>query len=145
MTRPGWDLYFLGIAEAVSERADCRRRKVGCVIAKDHYIVHKGTGYNGVRAGQVGCLDGGCPRGLLTAEEIPPLSSYDTGPGACIGFHAEMNGIAKAGDACIGATIYVTCEPCIGCRKLIGAAGIARIVWAEAGEIQSRLDAEFAS
>lgn len=27
--RPDWDAYFLGIARAVAERADCTRSKVG--------------------------------------------------------------------------------------------------------------------
>jgi dCMP deaminase len=130
--RPGWDEYFLTIATAVSMRADCRRRKVGCVIVdNDHYIVHKGTGYNGVRPGQKGCLEGACPRGAAGYEDVPAGSSYDTGPGACIGFHAEMNAIAKAGDHCMGATIYVTCEPCHGCLKLIWAARIAKVIWAD--------------
>src|SRR5690606_13137912 len=53
-SRPSWDEYFLEIAEAVSARADCSRRKVGAVIvSSDRRIV--GTGYNGAPAGQPGC------------------------------------------------------------------------------------------
>ena len=51
--RPNWDEYFLGIAAAVAQRADCERRQVGAVvIGPDHRIV--GTGYNGAPAGQPG-------------------------------------------------------------------------------------------
>lgn len=46
MVRPTWQEYFLTIADAVSARADCTRRKVGCVIVdEDHRIL--ATGYNG--------------------------------------------------------------------------------------------------
>lgn len=61
MNRPGWDQYFLGIAQAVSARADCTRRKVGAVIVKDRRIVS--TGYNGAASGEGSCLAGDCPRG----------------------------------------------------------------------------------
>ena len=30
----------------------------------------------------------------------------------------------------VGATIYIPCQPCDGCVRLISGAGIARIVWA---------------
>lgn len=108
------------------------------IVDDDHRIVHRGTGYNGTTPGKPGCLAGACPRGLLSYEELAGFSSYDTGPGACIGIHAEMNAIANAGSHCRGATLYITCEPCHGCVKLIGAAGIARTVWAAEGRVQSR-------
>lgn len=124
--RPDWDLYFLGIAEAVAERADCTRRKVGAVIVKDHRIVS--TGYNGAPAGQRGCIDGSCPRGLMSLADVPAGSSYDTGPGSCIAVHAEANAIIYGDyDRMHGATIYVTDSPCDGCQRLIDGAGIIRV------------------
>ncbi len=51
LTRPTWDEYFLGIAAAVSQRADCRRRRVGAVLVAQHRIV--ATGYNGSSHGCV--------------------------------------------------------------------------------------------
>lgn len=46
--RPDWDTYFLGVADAVAVRADCRRRQVGAVIvSEDRRIIS--TGYNGGR------------------------------------------------------------------------------------------------
>jgi dCMP deaminase len=153
--RPGWDEYFLGIARAVSARADCTRRQVGAVIVKDRRIVS--TGYNGAPAGEPGCLSAGaCPRGRhyvrrVVPDEfklsmgIPPTvavcacgetslpcqmavaeySSYDN----CIALHAETNAVVYAErSACLGATLYVTCEPCQWCSKVIAAAGIERVV-----------------
>ena len=126
-SRPDWDEYFLNIALAVSQRADCRRRAVGCVIVDEqHRIV--ATGYNGAPSGDVGCLEGGCPRGLLTYEEIEASSGYDTGPGRCISNHAEANALLYAGRMVRGCTAYVTDEPCPTCAKLLRGAGIERVV-----------------
>src|ERR1700722_5448284 len=47
--RPDWDTYFIGIAWAVSARADCRRQQFGCVIVNQNRIVS--TGYNGAPSG----------------------------------------------------------------------------------------------
>ena len=123
--RPGWDEYFLGIAQAVSARSDCERRKVGAVVVKDRRIV--GTGYNGAPAGRPGCET--CPRRLSEAE---PGSSYDTGPGSCVAIHAEANALIYTNRVdLLGATIYVTQPPCEGCTKLIRAARVGRMHYAE--------------
>lgn len=125
MTRPGWDDYFLGIAGAVSLRADCSRRSVGAVVVRDNRIVS--TGYNGSPPRGPSCLRGDCPR---ASSSVPPGSSYDTGPGACIAVHAEANAVLYAGrDGCVGSTLYVTAEPCEGCWKLIQASGLAYVLW----------------
>jgi dCMP deaminase len=127
--RPSWDEYGLGIAKAISVRGDCRRRKVGAVIldANGHRLV--GGGYNGTRPGQPGCLDGACPRGLLTNDQIAPNSSYDTGPGKCIAAHAEANTLLDCDPLRrIGATLYISEVPCDGCKKIIAVSGIARVV-----------------
>lgn len=123
--RPDWDQYFLGIAQAVAERTDCRRSKVGAVIVDTNRRI-AGTGYPGVRSGEPGCLDGACPRGLLTAEQCPPNSNYDN----CISQHAEINAIAHADRLRLaGATIYVTRPPCQWCAKVISATGIDHVVF----------------
>lgn len=123
--RPGWDTYFLAIAEVVATRADCSRSKVGAVIVRDNRIVS--TGYNGAPSGQPGCLTAGaCPR---AKADVEPGSSYDTGAGSCIALHAEQNAIlyCRRVDR-LGATLYVTREPCDGCARLIAGSGIMRIV-----------------
>jgi dCMP deaminase len=119
--RPSWDDYFLNIADAVAQRADCTRRRVGAVVVKKNRIVS--TGYNGAAAGGPSCLGGECPRGLdLHAPSTPDYSN-------CIAVHAEANALLYADrDKCEGATIYVTDAPCIECTKLIYGAGISHVV-----------------
>jgi dCMP deaminase len=149
--RPGWDLYFLNLADAVSVRADCTRRKVGAVLVDPvtHDLIQ--TGYNGAPSGEPGCLSAGaCPRGrhyelrdsYLTRssacacgqlwpcpDAVAPGSSYDTGPGKCISIHAELNCLLRAGLSARNATMYITDEPCEGCWKSIRGAGVTRVVW----------------
>ena len=119
-TRPDWDFYFLGIAEAVGQRSDCRRAKVGAVIVDPRRRIVS-TGYIGVTAGERGCLDGACPRGQLSTEECPPGTEYSN----CISFHAEVNALLySVRRRHEGGTIYVTREPCDWCYKVIRAAGL---------------------
>lgn len=127
--RPDWDSYFLNIAEAVALRADCTRRRVGAVIVNEDFRIVS-TGYNGAPSGEPGCLtENACPRGR---SNVAPGSSYDTGEGACIAVHAEQNALLYAGrDFCIGATLYITDEPCDGCWRFIRASGVSRVVWPE--------------
>jgi dCMP deaminase len=124
--RPSWDEYFIAIAVAVSARADCRRARHGAVIVKNRRIVS--SGYNGTPAGSsLSCLNGDCPRGLLTDAE---LAHNHADYSNCIGIHAEQNAIAYASRADTeGGTIYITGKPCDLCAKLIAAAGIVRTVW----------------
>jgi dCMP deaminase len=156
-SRPDWDDWALGITRAVSERGDCTRRKVGALIlAEDHGPVS--FGYNGAEPGGKSCLAGDCPRGrhysvdrLVFREgerywepfcstctvpwecpdAVAPGSSYDTGPGACIGVHAEINALLQVSDRSRlqGATMYITDAPCEGCLKIIKNTAISRIVW----------------
>lgn len=133
--RPSWDDYFLAIAETVALRADCTRSKVGAVIVHNGRIVS--TGYNGSPPGALSCLDGHCPRGQKTYEEVPPLKGgYDT----CIAIHAERNAILYAPSNKVkGSTIYVTREPCKYCRKLIEAFQIERVVWKKFDDIKVKI------
>ncbi len=103
------------IAKEVATRATCPRRSVGAVIVLDRRILT--TGYNGAPHGlahctEVGCkiVDGHCQRAL----------------------HAEQNAILQAalnGVSTRGATVYVTCQPCNACAKMIINAGIVRVVF----------------
>ena len=128
-TVPGWDDYFLGIATAVAARAKCTRRRVGAVLVIDHPII--ATAFNGAAPGQPDCLEGACPRGSLSYDQVPGLGDYDRPgtPGFCIAIHAEVNALLFATRDTKGATAYITDPPCPGCRKALAAAGIVRAVF----------------
>ena len=129
VTVPGWDDYFLGIADAVARRAKCTRRRVGAVLVHERRII--ATGYNGAAPGRADCLEGGCPPGQLGYDAVPGLGDYDRPgtPGFCIAIHAEVNALLFATRDTKGATAYITDPPCPGCRKALAAAGIVRAVW----------------
>lgn len=131
-SRPTWHAYFLTIAEAVATRADCTRRRVGAVIAsRDHRIM--ATGYNGAPPRGPSCLKGECPRGRMSFEEVPHLSSYDTGAGSCVALHAEQNAIMYASlEQRRGSTIYVTELPCDGCFRMLQGSGLDQVVYPHA-------------
>lgn len=123
MSRPDWDEYFLGIARAVAERSDCDRSKVGAVVVNDRRI--RATGYNGAPSKSPGCAT--CPRRTSSAE--PGVSSYSSGATRCVAVHAEANALLYCNrEDLVGATIYITREPCVDCSKLIAAAGVVRVV-----------------
>lgn len=120
--RPSWDTYFVQIAHLVATRATCQRRSVGAVIVRDRRIL--ATGYNG------------SPRGISHCPADGPLHDAPLGcmrAGHCIrALHAEQNALLQAamiGIACEGATIYVTCQPCNMCAKMIINAGIKRVIY----------------
>ena len=120
--RPSWDAYFMQIAHLVATRATCQRRAVGALIVRDKRIL--ATGYNGAPMGLPHCPEGG------------PDHDWPTGcmrAGHCIrSLHAEQNALVQAamiGVACKDATVYVTCQPCNMCAKMIVNAGISRVIY----------------
>lgn len=128
ITRPGWHEYFLGVAAAVARRGDCRRRQVGAVVVTGDRIVS--TGYNGTAPGAVGCIDGGCPRGLLSVEDQPPGVGY----GNCIANHAEANALIWCPvEYRQGSVVYITAEPCKDCQALMAATGVVNAYWRQTG------------
>ena len=140
MARPIKDNYYLHIAQTVSERSTCLKRKYGCVIVKDNEIIS--TGYNGSPRGEVNCCDvGKCNR------MNKPHNSGDYSD--CHSVHAEQNAMLSAARKdMIGATMYIAgfeamhspmydegtmreiypCEPCPICERMVRNAGIKRIV-----------------
>ena len=126
--RLGWKDYWLGVAKAVSKRADCSRRQVGAIIVDSSQRIVS-SGYNGGPPKGPSCLKGECPRGNSTVE---PGSSYDTGPGSCIATHAEVNCLLYSSfDRRVGGTIYITDAPCEGCRKVLQNSKLSKVVWPE--------------
>ena len=67
-------------------------------------------------------------------DAVAPGSSYDTGPGACINTHAEDNAVddakSRSGGRLAGCTLYVSCEPCEGCVRMIrNKTDIKAVIW----------------
>lgn len=73
MERVSKDNYYLDIAETVSERSTCLRRRFGSIIVKNDVIVS--TGYNGAPRGRKNCTDlGFCRRDEM---KIPRGERYE--------------------------------------------------------------------
>jgi len=120
--RPGWDEYFLEIADLVSRRSTCLRRRVGAVLVKDKRIL--ATGYNGAPSRIRHCAETGCLREKL---KIPSGERHEL----CRGLHAEQNAFLQAalhGTSVKDASLYSTTQPCVICAKMVINAGIKEIV-----------------
>jgi len=102
------------MAKIWSENSYCKKRKVGALIVKDKMIIS--DGYNGTPSG------------------FPNECEDENGNTYYYVLHAEANAItkiAKSWNNSDGATLYVTCAPCIECAKLIIQSGIKRVVYSE--------------
>lgn len=132
--RPTKDLSFMEIAQAVSMRSTCIRRRYGAVIVStDGRVVS--TGYNGAPRTRANCSDlGTCLREQL---KIAPGTHYEL----CRAVHAEANAIINGNPLDIrGGTLYLSgtdvrtnkptkqMYPCAMCKRLILNAQIARVV-----------------
>ena len=125
--------YYLDIADSVSERSTCLRRRYGAIIVSNDEIIS--TGYNGAPRGRKNCSDlGRCTREEL---KIPSGQRYEL----CRSVHAEANAIISASRRdMIGATLYLVgrdaqtgeyypnTTPCAMCRRLIINAGIREVI-----------------
>ena len=108
------DIRYLRMAQIWSENSYCTRRQVGALIVKDKMIIS--DGYNGTPSG---------------FENVCEDENNKTKPYV---LHAEANAItkvARSNNSSDGATMYVTCAPCIECAKLIIQSGISRVVFSE--------------
>jgi dCMP deaminase len=111
--RPTWDEYFMATALLIASRSACGRLHVGCVL------VSGGEQRNRiVAAGYNGYLPGAPHRSRVR-------DNHEQGT-----VHAEQNAIADAarrGVSVEGATAYISHFPCIGCAKILAAAGVRTI------------------
>ena len=125
--------YYLDIAEAVSERGTCIRRRYGAIIVRNDEIVS--TGYAGAPRGRKNCVDLGCCR--REALNVPRGERYEL----CRSVHAEANAIISASRRdLIGSTLYLVGRDartnellpdamcCSMCKRQIINAGIDRVV-----------------
>lgn len=125
--------YYLDIAETVSQRSTCLRRRFGAIIVKNDVIVS--TGYNGAPRGRQNCNDlGVCMRDQLG---IPRGERYEL----CRSIHAEANAIISASrEQMLGSTLYLCCtDPktgevvggmncCMMCKRQVINAGISKVI-----------------
>lgn len=123
-----WDQDYLRIAGIMAEHSSCARVHVGAIIVKDGRIVS--TGYNGVPSGMKEC------REIFTPDKIkdPSFSTKHHEFAEKFEVHSEQNAIAYLSRNevnGIGSTMYCTVAPCSNCAKLIVAAGIKEVVYAE--------------
>ena len=125
--------YYLDIAQTVSERSTCLRKKYGAIIVKNDIIIS--TGYCGAPRGRKNCCDlNYCIREKMN---IPRGERYEL----CRSVHSEANAIIAASrEEMLDATLYMTCvDPetdelvpntcsCGMCKRLIINAGITTII-----------------
>ncbi len=125
--------YYLDIAQTVSERSTCLRKRYGAIIVKNDSIIS--TGYNGAPRGRKNCTDlDFCMRNKLN---IPRGERYEM----CRSLHSEANAIIAASrEQMIGSTLYMCCtdpetsaivadtNSCMMCKRMILNAGIAKVV-----------------
>lgn len=131
------DKQYLRIAKIWSNNSYAIRRKVGAIIVKDNVIIS--DGYNGTPRGfENVCEEIRNTEFFLDNDEAMRQKLIDyknkgfdliTKPHV---LHAEANAISKlacSNNNSLGATLYVTHEPCLECSKLIIQAGIRRVVY----------------
>ena len=125
--------YYLDLADVVSQRGTCLRRRYGAVIVKNDEVIS--TGYVGAPRGRQNCSDlGYCIRQKLN---IPRGERYEL----CRSVHAEANAIISAErEKMIGSTIYLSgrevasgeiinhSNSCSMCKRMIINAGVERVV-----------------
>lgn len=133
MERVSKDNYYLDIAETVSERSTCLRKRYGAIIVKNDVILS--TGYNGAPRKRQNCNDiGNCIRDNL---KIPRGERYEM----CRSVHSEANAIIAARrEDMLGSVLYMCCtDPdngslvpdtcsCMMCKKLVINAGIEKVI-----------------
>jgi len=132
MDRISKENYYLDIAQTVSERSTCLRKRYGAIIVKNDIIIS--TGYNGAPRGRKNCSDiGYCYREQLG---IPRGERYEL----CRSVHSEANAIIAASrENMLGSSLYMCCtdpktgeiipdtNSCMMCKKLIINAGISKV------------------
>lgn len=137
--------YYLDIAQTVSERSTCLRKRYGAIIVKNDTIIS--TGYNGAPRGRKNCTDlGTCHRDQLG---IPRGERYEL----CRSIHSEANAIIAASrENMLGATLYMCCtdpkdghviggtNSCMMCKRLVINAGISTVIIRETADTYTVID-----
>jgi len=126
---------YMKTAKLFAELSSAKRKKVGAIIVKDDRIIS--IGYNGMPAD----WDNNCEDEVVDyfSDRIP-IKTLKTKPEV---LHAELNAIgklARSNESGEGATMFVTCAPCMDCAKMIYASGIKEVFYAEDYRDQSGLE-----
>ena len=125
--------YYLDLADIVSQRGTCLRKRYGAVIVKNDEVIS--TGYVGAPRGRANCID----LGYCIREEmhVPRGERYEL----CRSVHAEANAIISASrERMLGSSIYLSgidlkddgnyvknANPCSMCKRMIINAGIEQV------------------
>lgn len=139
--------YYLDLAEMVSQRSTCLRRRYGAVIVKNDEVI--ATGYVGAPRGRKNCSDiGECIR---QKKRIPRGERYEL----CRSVHAEANAIISAPrDMMIDSTLYLTgfevdsdtyienSNSCAMCKRLVINAGIKEIYVRDTKDLYRRVEVQ---
>ena len=119
---------YMKTARVFAELSSSKRKRVGAVVVKDNRIIS--IGYNGMPSG----WDNNCEDEIghvLDDNGYTVEARLKTKPEV---LHAESNAIAKlaksteSGD---GASMFITCAPCMDCAKMIFQSGIKEVFYDE--------------
>jgi dCMP deaminase len=123
---------YMKTARVFAELSTAKRKQVGAVVVKDDRIIS--IGYNGMPSG----WDNNCEYEVEefqteygVGSKLVKTGELKTKPEV---LHAESNAIAKlaksteSGD---GASMFITCAPCMDCAKMIFQTGIKEVFYAE--------------
>jgi dCMP deaminase len=130
---------YMKTARLFAEHSSAVRKKVGAVIVKDDRIIS--IGYNGMPAGWNNVCEEEVVVAVVDGVPQKEIKELKTKPEV---IHAESNAIAKlaksteSGD---GASMFITCAPCVECAKMIYQSGIKEVFYGE--EYRSRDGIEF--
>lgn len=120
---------YMKTARLFAEHSSARRKKVGAVIVKDDRIIS--IGYNGMPAG----WDNTCEEKVYKIDGwmVDDVGCYELKTKSEV-LHAESNAIAKlakSSESGDGASMFITCSPCIDCAKMIYQSGIKEVFYGE--------------
>lgn len=141
MPRLPIEIVYMQTAYQFAKLSYASRRKVGCIIVKDHQVIS--FGYNGMPHGFENNCEENQIRYYENSDHAMTLmdKGYTCEDGCCSKevtrrevLHAESNAImkvAKSTMSCEGAELYTTTCPCFDCAKLIIQAGIVKVYYTE--------------
>jgi dCMP deaminase len=126
--KPKFINLYIDLAQRIAELSHAKRLQVGAVVVKDHRILS--YGYNGTPAGFPNECEIEIPEQVYDGHVVEPAQLV-TKPEV---IHAEMNALtklAKHGDSCDQAALFISHAPCIECAKLILQSGISDVYFAD--------------